>query len=183
MPGVEIVISDNADPYWPFHCGDDYFFEIETDSLGEFDFNFESECDSEIYLRLSDSLRTIYNRCSRWEIIDLNENPFNEGISQDFGTHRGRDYDFDVRLQPVIYLDIQREQNENLEFDSIAIPDLNVFVDSLSYLYGRYHLDLTEDIFEGSITIEVFYRAGQTEVFEVEYDYLKDCTISQEIQI
>ena len=97
----------------PASCKE-FYHEIGSDANGKFDFTFESYCDSRVKFELNESALNLYDKCYYWEVNDLNGNNFNNSSyshGDDLGTERGRDYNFRIQLQPIVELELIRENN------------------------------------------------------------------------
>ena len=172
---ADIRVSDRNCPFGPGTGCDQIRLDFNSDTEGQFDFNYESCCDAVVNFTLSDSLKDIHGRCFRWIYQDLNDNEVQLGGCDAFNptlmTERDKNYNFFVKFQPQLYLNFIMNENPDLEFKMIEIEKLGIAFDSLFNMNEYYDIMELKDELE----IKVTYTNDSVIVQTLEYDYIEDC--------
>jgi len=180
---IIIGIRDKNCPYSFGSICDQMYLVTSSDENGEFDFQFESYCDALINFSLNDTLKEVYGNSYRWIFGENNLNNIQIGgcysYTQTLMTERNKDYLFDVKLQPQLFIGFKLVEIENLEFDSIAIPAFEIAQDSFTFL-NRFQ-DINS--FDGEFEVVTFYKSGTIKNQMVQYDFLSNNSVEVEIEI
>lgn len=150
-----------------------------TDENGKYYFSNLQNCDSEMFVRFANSDPRHYENViyryteNRGKII---EHSCNDNILLAPGIRTS----IDILVQPRISLVLKNEDFKSLELEKISIPEWNVEIDGLNYIYHTVQLELKE--YEGTFQVILEYENASDKIIEVDYNYFSDQEIELKVQ-